>query len=169
MFRPIVACLALALPCVSVPAVGMDAAPPSSQGTLLVDQGQGYAPMQPGARLTPGMRVMALGGPAKLTYADGCTVAVDDASLTTVGQASPCAGGARLIQASDITTTNFGSNRQVSDDASGGGAGASGPSPFWLVGAGLGAAIITIAVVASNDHNNNNNEGGTGGGTPVSP
>ncbi len=65
-------------------------------GTVLVNQGQGFRPAAPGLLLHAGDRVIisAQGG-ARLMYAGGCGVNLAPGSMATIGALAPCKVGLR--------------------------------------------------------------------------
>jgi hypothetical protein len=64
------------------------------EGTLTVNQGQGFQPVNARVDTNVGDSVMvAPGGTATLVYDDGCKVDVQPGSVTTVAPISPCASG----------------------------------------------------------------------------
>ena len=64
------------------------------QGGLLVNQGQGFQPVNSRIDANVGDSVMVgPGGSATLVYDDGCTVDVQPGSVTTIAPLSPCAAG----------------------------------------------------------------------------
>jgi hypothetical protein len=69
------------------------------KGSVMVSQGGKVVPAAVGA-LRAGDRVIAANGSAKVSYADGCVVALPANGMATIGAASPCATGAGLIKAS---------------------------------------------------------------------
>jgi hypothetical protein len=142
--------VALAAACVTM--VGGQALAQSAQlptlgdlrGTVFVDQGDGYLPVDRGTVLHPGDRVIAgRGGVARLAYADGCTSQVTSRTLATVSAVSPCAGGTapRVIKAAD--------------DAgyAGGGGGIS--TTGWIIGGLAVIGIVAVIVSVATDNGSN--------------
>ena len=69
----------------------------SVKGDVRISEGSGLAAARSGAELQAGDRIVARSGSAALRYADGCVVTVPAGAMATIGAASPCAGGAGLI------------------------------------------------------------------------
>lgn len=64
------------------------------QGTLSINQGQGFQPIDSRIDTNVGDSVMiAPGGSATVVYDDGCTVDVQPGAVTTIAALSPCAAG----------------------------------------------------------------------------
>lgn len=64
------------------------------QGTLSVNQGQGFQPVNNRIDANVGDSVMVgPNGSATVVYDDGCTVDVQPGSVTTIAPLSPCASG----------------------------------------------------------------------------
>ena len=64
------------------------------QGNLLVNQGQGFQPVNSRIDANVGDSVMVgPGGSASVVYGDGCTVDVQPGAVTTIAPLSPCASG----------------------------------------------------------------------------
>jgi hypothetical protein len=64
------------------------------QGTLSINQGQGFAPVNGRADASVGDSVMVgPGGYATLVYDDGCKVDIQPGAVATVAPLSPCASG----------------------------------------------------------------------------
>jgi hypothetical protein len=89
------------------PALAADAAAKaevaSIKGAVLVSQDGKFAPAAQKSALRAGDRVVARDGQATIRYADGCAVTLKTGAMATVGEASPCAGGAGLIRAGDAS------------------------------------------------------------------
>ena len=65
-------------------------------GTVLVNQGQGFRPATPGQTLHIGDRVIVTShGGARLMYAGGCGVTLAPGSMATIGTVAPCKVGLR--------------------------------------------------------------------------
>jgi hypothetical protein len=65
-------------------------------GTVLVNQGQGFKPAVTGQVLRTGDRVIVTTrGGAKLSYAGGCNVTLTPGSMATIGTLTPCKVGLR--------------------------------------------------------------------------
>jgi hypothetical protein len=64
------------------------------QGSLTVNQGQGFQPVNSRIDANVGDSVMvAPGGSATVVYDDGCKVEVQPDAVTTIAPISPCASG----------------------------------------------------------------------------
>lgn len=64
------------------------------QGTLSVNQGQGFQPVNSRIDANVGDAAMvAPGGTATIVYDDGCTVPVQPGDVATIAPLSPCASG----------------------------------------------------------------------------
>ncbi|HEY3814266.1 MAG TPA: hypothetical protein VGL66_13660 [Caulobacteraceae bacterium] len=65
-------------------------------GTVLVNQGQGFKPAVTGQVLRTGDRVIVTTrGGARLNYAGGCSVTLTPGSMATIGTLTPCKVGLR--------------------------------------------------------------------------
>lgn len=63
------------------------------QGIVLANQGEQFVSAEPGLALKAGDRVLVMvGGETSLTFIDGCALPLAGGSLTTVPEASVCAG-----------------------------------------------------------------------------
>ncbi|HET9160210.1 MAG TPA: hypothetical protein VFN88_06330 [Caulobacteraceae bacterium] len=68
------------------------AAVSSVQGSVAINQGGVYAPVNASTVLNAGDRIVSMdGSAAQIKYADGCVVSVKASSMATVGATSPCA------------------------------------------------------------------------------
>ena len=66
----------------------------SAQGSVMVNQGKQFVPVQNGQVFAAGDRVMVMqGGSAVLRFSDGCDVTLSGGSITLVPEVSTCAGG----------------------------------------------------------------------------
>jgi hypothetical protein len=64
------------------------------QGSLTINQGQGFRPVNNRIDANVGDSVMvAPGGSATVVYDDGCKVTVEPGTVATIGPLSPCASG----------------------------------------------------------------------------
>jgi hypothetical protein len=64
------------------------------QGSLTINQGQGFQPVDSRVDANVGDSVMvAPGGTATVVYDDGCKVDVQPGAVTTIAPLSPCASG----------------------------------------------------------------------------
>ena len=96
------------------------------QGSLSINQGQGFEPVNSRIDAKVGDSVMVgPGGSATLVYDDGCTVDVQPGSVTTIAPLSPCASG------SNAAITDFG------------------PIVFGTVAVGVGAGAGYLASQSS--------------------
>lgn len=74
------------------------------QGSLTINQGEGFRPVNARVDANVGDTVMvAPGGSASLVYDDGCKVDVQPGAVTTIAPISPCAAGS---YADDPNTDN---------------------------------------------------------------
>ena len=66
----------------------------SGQGSLAINQGQGFQPINGRIDANVGDSVMVSpGGSATVVYDDGCKVDVQPGAVTTIAPISPCASG----------------------------------------------------------------------------
>lgn len=64
------------------------------QGDIVINQGQGFQPVNSRVDANVGDSVMvAPEGSASIVYGDGCTVNVQPGAVTTIAPISPCASG----------------------------------------------------------------------------
>ena len=99
------------------------------QGSLTINQGQGFQPVNTRINANVGDSVMVgPNGTAAVVYDDGCTVNVQPGAVTTIAPISPCASG---------------SYAQNNDDDFPWGAAALGVGAATLVGVGIWAATTT--------------------------
>lgn len=108
-------------------------------GAVMVNQNGRFAPAAKGSALRAGDRIVATNGSAKLTYADGCSVAISARSMATVSAASPCANGSSGLQKASLVTQ---------DEGGAAGYGANTDLWLWL---GFGAVTIVSTAVALDD------------------
>jgi hypothetical protein len=74
------------------------------QGSLTINQGQGFQPINSRVDANVGDSVMvAPGGSATLVYDDGCKVDVQPDAVTTIAPISPCASGSYAQDGSNWT------------------------------------------------------------------
>jgi hypothetical protein len=98
-----------------------------------VNQGEGFVPAAEGMRLKPGDRIMVQDdSEATIKYDDECRREIDENKIATVGDKSPCAGGALAEQGLE----------PASDDA----IGATGATE-----SGNGGVVAMAAIVAAID------------------
>jgi hypothetical protein len=81
--------------CVSLSSIPSQAATVQPvQGTLSINQGQGFSPVNGPVAGNVGDSVMVVpGGAATIVYDDGCKVDVQPGTVTTIAPLSPCASG----------------------------------------------------------------------------
>lgn len=95
-------------------------------GSVLVNQGKQFVPVQSGQALVAGDRVMVMqDSGAALRFTDGCDVRLEGGTIVTVPTMSTCAGGA--LEVSRLT-----GNTAMASTGVGGG---------WIL-AGVGALAI---------------------------
>lgn len=92
MFRRTVLLTAV-LAMASTSALAQGAKVSSAQGAVFANRAGQMTPVKAGSVLQSGDRIVATSGAARITYSDGCNVAVTARSMVTVADASPCAGG----------------------------------------------------------------------------
>ena len=92
MFRRTVLLTAV-LAMASTSALAQGAKVSSAQGAVFANRAGQMTPVKAGSVIQSGDRIVATSGNARITYADGCNVAVTARSMVTVADASPCAGG----------------------------------------------------------------------------
>jgi len=64
------------------------------EGQVSINRGDGYQPLVDWAPASPGDLVMASpNGSGKITYADGCVVAVNPGAVVAIAEQSPCTTG----------------------------------------------------------------------------
>jgi hypothetical protein len=74
------------------------------QGSLAINQGQGFQPIDSRVDANVGDSVMvAPGGSATVVYEDGCKVDVQPGSVTAIDPISPCASGSYAQDGSNWT------------------------------------------------------------------
>jgi hypothetical protein len=74
------------------------------QGTLSVNQGQGFQPVNGRIDANVGDAAMvAPGGTATIVYDDGCTVPIQPGDVATITPLSPCASGSYAQNNTDYT------------------------------------------------------------------
>lgn len=74
------------------------------QGSLTINQGQGFEPVNSRIDASVGDSVMvAPGGSATVVYDDGCKVNVQPDAVTTIAPISPCASGSYAQDGSNWT------------------------------------------------------------------
>ena len=80
-----------------------------AQGTLSINQGEGFRPVNARVDANVGDSVMvAPGGSATLVYDDGCKVDVQPGAITTIAPLSPCASGSYAQDNSTFNATAAG-------------------------------------------------------------
>jgi hypothetical protein len=129
------------------------------QGTLLINQGQGFQTINGPVEANVGDSLMVSpGGMAMAVYPDGCKVAIQPGEVTTITRPSPC-------------TNPFGQDTQAPTFAQN-----APPTDYGLalgaVGTALGAAGLGVGIYALTKNNSGTtttvNTGGTCGG-PANP
>jgi hypothetical protein len=91
--------LVLALGSASALADDFTATLTETEGKVLVNQGEEFVPATEGMRLKPGDRIMAQNnGEAEIKFDDECKSEVDENTIVTIPEKSPCAGGVLLVQ-----------------------------------------------------------------------
>jgi hypothetical protein len=109
----------------------------SAKGAVMLNHGQGYAPISGPTVANTGDSVIAFaGGHATVIYPDGCTVDVNDrGTVVRVSETSPCKGPAGLLPSGGFSGGKY------------------------VVGAVIGAGAIAAAAVSLSG-----GDGGGGGG-----
>ena len=107
-------------------------------GSVMLNQNGRMVPATAGSVLQSGDRVIAANGSARISYADGCNVAVTARSMVTIAATSPCAGGS-----SGLVKVVY----QARDDKEGGGAYGYISRDDWLLWIGYG--VITAAAASA--------------------
>jgi hypothetical protein len=132
------------------------------QGTLLINQGQGFQTVSGPAEANVGDSLMVSpGGMAMAVYPDGCKVAIQPGEITTITRLSPC-------------TNPFGQDTQNPTLAQNAPEGDYGVA-LGATGTALGAAALGVAIYALTKNNTNTTQGITCGSiskpcyTTVSP
>lgn len=117
----------------------------SAQGAVFANRAGQMTPVKVGSVLQSGDRVVATSGNARITYADGCNVAVTARSMVTVADASPCVGGSSGLVRVDndaAGTVGYGGGGFV-----GGFGGMGWPTIFG----GFAAVVIGAEILSEND------------------
>ena len=85
------------------------------KGTVAVNHGNKFVPLDSGQALMPGDRVMAGQlGSATVTFSDGCVLQVSAMTMITVPATSTCAGGIAQVQrVAPSSTGAIGASRGV--------------------------------------------------------
>ena len=87
------------------------AAVSSVQGSVAVNQGGVYAPVNASTVLNAGDRIVSMdGSAAQIKYADGCVVSVKASSMATVGATSPCVASGLINSNQPADFGDFGFN-----------------------------------------------------------
>ena len=117
---------------------GFTATITDTDGKVLVNQGEGFAPATEGQRLKPGDRVMAQkGADADIKFDDQCPLDVSQNTIVTIPEKSPCAGGVPLVQ--ELNPAGSGAIGAAGDSHNAG---------FWL---GLVGAVSAWLYFESDD------------------
>jgi len=86
------------------------------QGTLFINQGQGFQPVNTRIDANAGDSVMVSpNGNATVTYGDGCSANVAPGSVTTIGEISPCAAGSSALEDPTAGTPCVDPNQIIGD------------------------------------------------------
>ena len=79
------------------------------QGTLSLNQGQGFSPINGAINAKVGDSLMvAPGGSATVVYEDGCKVDIRPGAVTTIAPLSPCAAGSNAQSYEQSSGWNWG-------------------------------------------------------------
>jgi hypothetical protein len=140
MFRRTVLLTAV-LAMASTSALAQGAKVSSAQGAVFANRAGQMTPVKAGSVLQSGDRIVATSGAARITYSDGCNVAVTARSMVTVADASPCAGGSSGLVRVQNGESGYGEGGAYVWDAATG---------MWIV-AGIGTAIIVGSEIMSED------------------
>lgn len=106
------------------------------QGTLSINQGQGFQPINNRVDGNVGDSVMVSpGGAATVVYGDGCRVDVQPGVVTTIAPLSPCASGSYAQQQNNWCTSDQQAQQQYGTNCAG----------FLIVGAGV-AGLTAFAI-----------------------
>ncbi|HWJ73500.1 MAG TPA: hypothetical protein VNX29_10075 [Kaistia sp.] len=98
-------------------------------GPVLVDSGKGFVKVSANAEVAPGNRVMiSKGGKAVLAYADGCSKALGQNTVTTVVASGACTASAQVAGQAGVV-------------AGGAGLGTAAGGTSVAVALGVGAAV----------------------------
>jgi hypothetical protein len=135
-FRPAVLCLSCVLLSSSCWAATLEPV----QGSLYVNDGNGFQPVNGRIDVNVGERVMVSpGGTATIVYSDGCKIPVQPGTVTTITSASPC-------------TSPFYRDQSFAEDTPSGSG-----QILGLTGAVLGAAGLGVGIYALTKHNSTTN------------
>jgi hypothetical protein len=111
------------------------------QGSLSLNRGQGFLPVNSRVDANVGDTVVVgPGGAAAVTYSDGCKVPVQPGAVTTIAPLSPCASGS------------------MADDKNQNG--------LYFLGVAAGFGLAGFGIYEIIHHNNNNDENNN---HPISP
>lgn len=121
-------------------------------GTVYVNRGQGFFPVQGSIELVQGDRVMVNeDGSATLTYyLSGCEVMLTASSMTTIGPEAPCKGAGTSASTQGVAATPTESSSS------------SGLSTGAMVAGGVGvaaAAGLAVALSTSSDDDDDDDNG----------
>ena len=112
------------------------------QGSLQLNRGQGFQPVNSRVDANVGDTVVVgPGSAAAVTYSDGCKVSVQPGAVTTIAPLSPCASGS------------------MADDNNQNG--------LYFLGVAAGFGLAGFGIYEIIHHNNNNNE--ENNNHPISP
>lgn len=112
----------------------------SAQGAVFANRAGQMTPVKAGSVLQSGDRIVATSGAARITYSDGCNVAVTARSMVTVADASPCAGGSSGLVRVQNGESGYDNGGGLVWDGS-----------AWVWVAGIGTAIIVGSEIMSED------------------
>ena len=113
----------------------------STEGTVMVNQGERYVTATAGMNLSPGDRVMVMAGSkAEIRFGDGCSLPLGANVVTSIPAQSTCSGGVADLrsygpsyaQAIGATTDVPATKADDDDDDHRG----------WWIAAGVGAAAV---------------------------
>ena len=102
-------------------------------GSVLTVGAKGSAAAKAGQALSRGDRIVARTGQARLRYSDGCVVTVKTGAMATIAAASPCAGGAGLVNTQPADAAAFMDAIRHPDGAT--------------IVAGVGSLVLGVAVL----------------------
>ena len=139
MFRRTVLLTAV-LAMASTSAFAQGAKVSSAQGAVFANRAGQMTPVKAGSVLQSGDRIVATSGAARITYSDGCNVAVTARSMVTVADASPCAGGSSGLVRVQNGESGYDNGAMVWNG-----------SDWVWVAAGIGTAIIVGSEIMSED------------------
>lgn len=132
--------VSVCLGCLSISVEAASVAPQS--GTVYVNAGAGFVPIEATTPLAPAAKVMVSpGGSALVTYSDTCAVRLSSGVWSLPAQA-PCAAGVALL---DFSTRMNQEAPPVTEEGPG--------TTTLIVGGIVVAGVVTAAIVLSQDGN----------------